>query len=45
MPNLRYVVIVVLVTVLLASLGFRHIILPTYLAEKKQRGQEGGNRE
>ena len=33
------VVAVVLVTVLLASLGYWYIVLPEYLAEKKRRQQ------
>lgn len=37
MPNLKDVVMMVLVVVLLASLGYGYIVLPTYQAEKKRR--------
>lgn len=37
MPNLKDVVTMVLVAVLLASLGYWYIVLPTYMAEKKRR--------
>lgn len=40
MPNLKDVVVVVLVVILLATLGYMYIVGPVYLAEKKKRPRD-----